>query len=373
MIEVNGAFAVAKIMTDDVEDYAVAQVKQLCDQTAFKGAKIRLMPDVHPGKVGPIGFTATVGGMIMPAVVGVDIGCGMTMAKLSKKCRVDYQKLDKVIASRIPSGTSFRNSIHRFTERIDLSQLRCAEHIDMDRVKRGIGSLGGGNHFIELDQDDKDNTYCLIHSGSRYLGKAVCDHYMKQGQRLLKDNGGNIPYELTWITGALKENYLWDMKLVVSFAKINREAILDEIVKTMKWKIDEPVSCIHNYIDAESDIPMIRKGAISAQDGEDVIIPINMRDGVIIGKGLGNADWNYSAPHGAGRIMSREQAAANYTVSQFKKEMKNVHSPSIGKGTLDEAPFAYRDLESITGAIKETVEITAVLKPVYNFKGGNKV
>ena len=369
MIEVNGAFAVAKTMTDDVEDYAVAQIKQLCDQEAFKDCVIRLMPDVHPGKVGPIGFTSTVGSKIMPAVVGVDIGCGMTMAKLSKKCRVDFQKLDKVISSRIPGNTAKRNSVHRFAEDIDLSQLHCAEHVDHDRAKKSIGTLGGGNHFIELDRDERGDAYIIIHSGSRYLGKAVCDSYMKKGCENLKQTGGNIPYELTWIDGSLKDDYLHDMAIVVDFARINRMAILDEIVKGMKWKTGEPVSCAHNYIDTGSESPIIRKGAISAQKGEQVIIPINMRDGVILGKGKGNADWNYSAPHGAGRIMSREQVMANYTVSQFKKEMKNIYSPSIGKGTLDEAPFAYRDLESIAGAIKETVEVTMIVKPIYNFKG----
>ncbi len=372
MKNISGSFAMAKFMTDDVEDYAIAQVKQLCDQSAFEGCKIRLMPDVHPGKVGPIGFTSSLGDMVMPAVVGVDIGCGMTMAKLSKKCKVDFQKLDKVIQVRIPGIPKNNRVLHRFADEYDFDELRCGEHIDVDRAVRSIGTLGGGNHFIELDRDEQGSILCIIHSGSRYLGKAVCDYYMREGHKRIQVAGSDMAYELTWLEGALKEDYLHDMKKTVEFAELNRKAILDEIVKGMKWKIDDTVSCVHNYIDIEAEVPMIRKGAISAQKDETVIIPINMRDGVILGKGLGNEAWNYSAPHGAGRIMNRSQVSEHYTVSQFKKVMKGIYSPSIGKGTLDEAPFAYRGLDDIAGAINETVKITSILKPIYNFKAGGE-
>ncbi len=391
MITVNGIFAMAKIMTDDADasrtycassaqlvrlyaersglDYAVAQVEQLLNQKSFEGCTIRLMPDIHPGKVCPIGFSSTLGSSVMPEVVGTDIGCGMTMAKL-RKGRLEFEKLDGVIRSCVPHAASGRANAHRYAEKFEFDKLHCSQHIDIGRAGRAIGTLGGGNHFIEIDKSKKGETFCTVHSGSRYLGMAVAEHYQRKGQQILKDKGVDIPYELAYIEGSLMEDYLHDVRLVTEFARLNREAIMDELAKGMKWKFEGMTSCIHNYIDFAGEKPIIRKGAISARKGEDVIIPINMKDGVIIGKGLGNEEWNFSAPHGAGRIMSRAQVAENYTVSQFKKEMKGIYSMSVGKGTLDEAPFAYRRLESILPKITETVEVEDVLKPVYSFKAG---
>lgn len=371
MRAVKGRYTNAVIYTDMVEDYAVAQIKQLCDQEAFSGCKIRIMPDIHPGKVGPIGFTSTVGEKVMPAVVGIDIGCGMTMAKI-KKGKAEFQKLDAVIRDNVPSGFSKRNKAHRYAEDFDFGKLRCLEHINEVRAKSSLGTLGGGNHFIEIDKAANGDMYIVIHTGSRHLGKEVTEFYLSEGQKVLKESGVECVYELTYLEGKLREDYLNDMAVVQEFASVNRRAIMDEITKGMKWKITDETDCIHNYIDFSMDVPVMRKGAISAKKDEPVIIPINMRDGVIVGKGLGNEEWNMSAPHGAGRILSREQVKNSYTVSQFKKEMSGIYSASIGKGTLDEAPFAYRSIEDILPYIKETVEVKEILKPVYNFKAGNE-
>ena len=369
MKTVDGIYASAKIFTDSIEDYALAQIKMLCDNEAFCDSKIRIMPDVHPGKVGTIGFTATVGKKILPNVVGVDIGCGITIAKLKQK-RAEFQKLDAVIRENIPAGSRIRKSAHRFADGFDLDRLNCCKAIHREKARCSLGSLGGGNHFIELDQDAQGGIYAVIHSGSRHLGTEVTEYYLREGQKRLKSKGEEIPYELTYLEGELRDAYLEDLQTVQEFAELNRKVMLDELVKGMKWKITEVFSSIHNYVDLSGSVPIIRKGAVSALKGENVIIPVNMRDGIILGKGLGNADWNYSAPHGAGRIMKREDVKQKHTVSEFKKEMKGIFSSCIGADTLDEAPFAYRGIEEILEAVKDTVEIKEILKPVYNYKAG---
>lgn len=371
MKTVNGVYAFANIFTDSIEDYALAQIKMLCDQKVFENCKIAVMPDVHPGKVGTIGFTSTIGNQIMPNVVGIDIGCGMTMAKIKAK-KLEFQKLDTVIWGNVPSGTSIRSKIHRFAEEIKLDKLHCFQHIQMERARRSVGTLGGGNHFIEMDRDEEGEVYITVHSGSRYLGKVVTEYYLNEGQKYLKANGISAPYEMTWLEGELMHKYLEDAQLVQEYAKVNREAIIDEIIKGMKWKILDMTICIHNYVDVAGDAKILRKGAVSAKAGEKVIIPINMRDGIILGTGLGNEGWNESAPHGAGRIMNREAVKHTFTVSDFKKEMKGIYSSCIAKDTLDEAPFAYRNVSEIAEAIKDTVTIEKILKPVYNFKAGGR-
>ena len=371
----NGKYTSAKIFTDTIEEYALAQLQLLVDHPAFQGSRIRIMPDVHPGKVGTIGFTATVTERILPSVVGNDIGCGMTLARL-KNTRTDFPKMDVIIRENVPSGASLRKRPHRFGADFVLAELLCAEHINLDRTARSLGTLGGGNHFLELDQDEEGNLYVVIHSGSRHLGTAVMEYYLTAGQRYLKKQGIDVPYELVYLEGSLLADYIHDVKVVQKCAQLNRDAILDELIKGMQWKVSETYSCAHNYIDTDVQAaigqPIIRKGAISAKAGESVIIPINMRDGVILGTGIGNEDWNYSAPHGAGRIMKRQDVKVSFTVSQYKKEMKGIYSSCIGKGTLDEAPFAYRSVEQIADAISETVKIDKVLKPVYNFKAGGE-
>lgn len=370
MKTVNGVYASAKIFTDTIEDYALAQIKMLCDNEAFEKSKIRIMPDVHPGKVGTIGFTATIGKKILPNVVGIDIGCGITLAKLKQK-KAEFQKLDTLIRENVPLGYGIRKKQHHFSKEMELSALNCIRSVNVEKTRQSLGTLGGGNHFIEVDKDTDGFLYVAIHSGSRHLGKEVTEYYLREGQRYLKQKGVSVPYELTYLEGCLMEDYLHDLRIVQEFAALNRKAILDELVKGMKWKIEDICSIIHNYIDFSGTDAILRKGAISATSGEQVVIPVNMRDGILLGKGLGNPDWNFSAPHGAGRILKREDVKQSFTVSQFKTEMKGIYCSCIGRETLDEAPFAYRGIEEIADAILETVRIEQILKPVYNFKAGS--
>lgn len=335
MKTIKGVYTSAKIFTTntteyDIDDYAIAQLQSLCDNEAFDGCTIRIMPDVHLGKVGTIGFTSSLGKRILPNVIGIDIGCGMSLVKVKGK-RNEFQKLDVVIRDNIPSGFSIRKNIHHLAENIDLTRLYCYKHIFEEKALLSLGTLGGGNHFIELDMDSEKNIYLIVHSGSRHLGKEVTEYYLTEGQKYLKAKGIDIPYEIVYLEGELMEHYLHDLKIVQEFAALNREIIISEITKRMKWKTLESYSCAHNYVDFSTDIPMIRKGAISAKRGEAVIIPINMHDGVILGSGLGNSEWNFSAPHGAGRIMKREDVKANYTVAAFKKVIKPIYNFKAGK------------------------------------------
>lgn len=374
MKTVHGFYTSAKIFNTNtteysIDNYALAQLEVLCDNKAFDGCTIRVMPDVHPGKVGTIGFTSTLGKYVLPNVIGIDIGCGMALAKVKGKTK-EFQKLDVVIRENVPSGFATRKNVHHMADSINLSKLHCYKHIFEEKALLSLGTLGGGNHFIELDIDDEKNVYLTVHSGSRHLGKEVTEYYLSEGQKYLKAKDIDIPYEMTYLEGTLMDAYLHDLAIVQNFAALNRDIIISEITKGMKWKVLESYSCIHNYVDFSTETPIIRKGAISAKNNEQVIIPINMRDGIILGTGLGNPEWNCSAPHGAGRIMKREDIKANYTVSAFKNSMKGIYSSCISKDTLDEAPFAYRDIESIKEAIHETVTITKVIKPIYNFKAG---
>lgn len=381
METINGAFTSAQIFTTNnnttaIDQYARSQLQMICDMEASKNCRIRVMPDVHPGKVGTIGLTMTIGDKIIPNLIGIDIGCGMTLAQIKAK-KIEYQKLDTVIRDCVPSGFSIRTKAHRFTDDFDFSQLKCANHIRTDKAILSLGSLGSGNHFIEADKDNEGNLFIVIHSGSRHLGKEVTEYYLNEGQKILKAKGLTVPYEITWLEGQLMDNYLHDLQIVQHFASLNREIILDEIVKGMKWKITDSYECIHNYIDASDDTihtfgsAMLRKGAISAKKNEKVIIPINMRDGIILGTGLGNTDWNCSAPHGSGRIIKREDIKNHFTVSSFKSEMKGIYSSCINRDTLDEAPFAYRAIDEIADVIGDTVTIDKIIKPVYNFKAGS--
>jgi RNA-splicing ligase RtcB len=367
---VNGIYASAKIFSETAEDYAIAQIQMICDNEASKGSTIRVMPDVHPGKVGVIGLTMETGERILPSLVGIDIGCGISMMKL-KKTKFEPQKLDAVIQENIPSGFGIRKKPHHRAEELDLSRLRCYAHIRPEKAILSLGTLGG-DHFIEIDKDEDKNLYAVVHTGSRHLGKEVTEYYLREGQAALKAQGIEVPYELTWLDGRLREDYLHDLQVVQEFAEWNRQIILQELTKGMKWKALENSSSIHNYIDLSMKKPLLRKGAISAKKGEAVIIPINMRDGILLGTGLGNEDWNCSAPHGSGRVMSREKVKESHTVSEFKKVMKGIYSSCIGSGTLDEAPFAYRSMEEIADAIGETVTIDKIIRPVYNFKAGSK-
>ena len=367
-MEIKGKFSHATVFSDTVEDYALLQVKNICDNEVSAGCKISVMPDIHPGLLAPIGLTMTVGKRILPYLVGIDIGCGMTTAKITKSRGMEFKKLDSVIRDCVPSGFEIREKEHRFISDFDFSRLDCRKHIFEEKARKSLGSLGGGNHFIEIDKDDSGDFYITVHSGSRHLGKSVTDFYLNEGRKCLRSAGFEVPYELTYLENNLKDLYLNDISVVQDFAALNRRAIIDEIARGMKWKLGEEISCVHNYVDFRSESAILRKGAVSARTGERVIIPINMRDGIIMGEGKGNADWNFSSPHGAGRIMKREDVKKNFTVSAFKSAMKGICSSCIGRGTLDEAPFAYRGIDEILGAISPTVLVTKILKPVYNFK-----
>lgn len=368
MKTVKGIYTEAKIFTDDVEEYALAQVKMICDNEVADGSKIRMMPDIHPGKVGPIGLSMTVTGKVIPQLLGVDIGCGMTCVKLNKE-NAEFQKLDRVIRENVPSGFAIRKDPHYAAGEFSYGGLRCLGHINRQKAERSLGTLGGGNHFIELDRGTDGSLYLVVHTGSRHLGEEVAEYYTKLANDWLKEQGREVPYYMSYLEGEKRAAYMEDVQIIQRYAEWNRQIIVREILKGMKWKAVEQFSAAHNYLD---DSGMLRKGAIAAEKGEKVIIPVNMKEGIILGIGKGNTDWNCSAPHGSGRRLKREDVKNQYTVSNFKKEMKGIYSSCVGADTLDEAPFAYRSMAEITKQIGDTVEITETLKPVYNYKAGSR-
>ena len=365
---VHGSYADAIIYTVDnplvaIDDYALAQIQQLCDFEAVEGNCIRVMPDVHPGAGCVIGLTMTLASkVVMPNLVGVDIGCGVLVAKL-RESALDFLRLDTIIAEKVPSGFDVHEKETAYEA---LDSLCCAKHVSISHAKKSLGTLGGGNHYIELDRGTDDAIYLVVHTGSRHLGKQVCEWYLKQGRKK------HIPYALTFIEVDLAEQYLHDMQIVQGFAQDNRERIVHVIAKAMHWEIEDVFTSVHNYIDFRGSIPLLRKGAIAAGSDERLVIPCNMRDGAILGLGKGNADWNFSAPHGAGRIGSRAQIRKTCTLSAFTKSMEGIYSSCVRADTLDESPFAYRSQEDILGAIANTVVIQDIVKPVYNFKAGGK-
>lgn len=399
MIELQGKYNTAKIFTDVVDEASIAQVIELCNQEFTSGSRIRMMPDIHAGAGCTVGTTMTVSNRIVPNLVGVDIGCGMYTLKLKEK-HIELQKLDKAIREKIPSGFGIRSRPHALAEEAELSSLRCIKAVNPARAELSIGSLGGGNHFIEVDKDENGALYLVIHSGSRHLGVEVAGYYQKRGydrlnqcdeaamRRLAEElraagkqrqieaeltkwkstKRTAVPKHLAYVEGQDFENYLHDMEIVQAFAELNRRAIADQIVKSMKLHVVDDFTTVHNYIDIKSRI--LRKGSVSAQKGERLLIPINMRDGSLLCIGKGNEDWNCSAPHGAGRLMSRAEAKQSFTVSEFKKQMTGIYTTSVGADTLDECPMTYKSMENIVNNISPTVEIVSVMKPIYNFKAG---
>ncbi|NLP34454.1 MAG: RtcB family protein [Clostridiales bacterium] len=369
---IEGMFNKAIVYTENVEEVALNQIKTLCDQEFTKGAKIRIMPDVHAGAGCTIGTTMTIKDKVVPNLVGVDIGCGMETIRIKNK-HIELEKLDKLIYKRIPSGYNIRETEHKYNDEIDLSQLRCKEEgkINLARAVKSLGTLGGGNHFIEVNKDDEGRLYVVVHSGSRHLGLEVANFYQDQAYKSLNGNTKEeIPKALAYVSGQLMEDYIHDMKIIQRFAMLNRKAMMDELIRGMKLKVEEEFTTIHNYIDTEAMI--LRKGAVSAGKGEKLLIPINMRDGSLICIGKGNEEWNYSAPHGAGRLMSRRAAKNCFTVSEFKKQMKGIYTTSVNAQTLDECPMAYKSIDDIVNNIGETADIVKVIKPIYNFKAGDE-
>ena len=365
MIELKGEHNTAKVFTDTVEQSAVVQIEHLLDQAFMAGSKVRVMPDAHTGMGCTIGTTMTITGKVVPNLVGVDIGCGMETALLKDKY-IELERLDKSIHNYIPAGFNTRKTPHHYNDEINLTALRCVKRVDMNRAVLSIGTLGGGNHFIELGKNDKGQLYLVIHSGSRNLGKQVCEYYQNVAADSLGRKGKGADRVLAYLEGSLLDDYLHDMKIVQEYANLNRKAIVKELEKRVKFKVVEQFTTVHNYIDLDNMI--LRKGAISAQKDEKVLIPMNMRDGSLICIGKGNEDWNFSAPHGAGRIMSRTAAKQTFTMSQYEKSMKGIYSTSINRSTLDEAPFVYKPMEEIIANIGDTVDIIETIKPVYNFK-----
>ena len=366
MIEIKGTYGEAKVFTDELDNSASGQIKALCEQPFITGSKIRIMPDVHAGKGCTIGTTMTIGDFVVPNLVGVDIRCGMLTVQLEEK-RLNLPELDSFIHQNIPYGRDVRERTHRSHGRINLEDLRCYKKVDTRRAKESLGTLGGGNHFIEVDKDDDGHLYLVIHTGSRNLGLRVAELYQKKAYNAV---GGRkqteIPYELAYLTGEEKDDYLYDMAFMQRFAELNRRIIKEVILDGMKLHEADSFTTIHNYID--TDAMILRKGAVSANAGERLLIPMNMRDGSLICTGLGNEDWNCSAPHGAGRRFSRTDAENSFTVSEFKKQMEGIYTTSVSKDTLDECPMAYKPMEEILQNIGETVRVERIIRPIYNFK-----
>lgn len=366
MIKIDNKYASAIVYADTIDAGAEGLIRTLCGSPVSKDSRIRIMPDVHAGKGCAVGTTMTIHDSVAPGLVGVDICCGMTAVKVRAK-RLELQKLDKLIREKIPAGRAVRSKTHRFAERAELGGLLCRRHIQADKALASIGTLGGGNHFIELDRGEDGSYWLVIHSGSRRLGVEVAAYYQNEAFRQCP---AGTPYELAYASGGLMADYLHDTRITQDFAELNRQAIADEIVKGMKLDAEDSFSTVHNYID--TDAMILRKGAVSARAGERLIIPMNMRDGALLCLGKGNPEWNFSAPHGAGRLMSRADARQSFTLSQFKKEMQGIFTTSVDRGTLDESPMAYKPMESIVSQIGETAEITERLRPVYNFKAGEE-
>jgi len=406
MKTVTGKFNTAKVFTDVVEEKSLQQIQTLCDQEFTSGEKIRLMPDVHAGAGCTIGTTMTISDKIVPNLVGVDIGCGMETLVIHKDSdtarNFDPAKLDKSIRKNIPSGFDVRKFKHDFVEEVEWDKIKGS--YNKHRAKLSLGTLGGGNHFIEADRDQEGNLYIVVHSGSRHAGLEIANYYQEEAWKQLNgrskadieamianlkaDGRENeieesiakskhqiktvVPKDLAYVSGYLFDDYINDMRIMQHFAMLNRKAMINSIsigLRLKKEEIVEQFTTIHNYIDTENMI--LRKGAVSAQKGEKLLIPINMRDGSLICIGKGNEDWNCSAPHGAGRIMSRSKARKELRMEDFKAEMNGIYSTTVSRETLDEAPMAYKTMDDIVENIGPTADIVNIIKPIYNFKAAD--
>ncbi len=397
MFEIKGKVNTALCYAKVVEQDAIDQIKRMCDYEFTEGSRIRIMPDVHAGKGCTIGTTMTITDKAVPNIVGVDIGCGMYTVNLGKG-KIDFEKLDEA-AHFVPSGFNIWEGRQ---EKFDLEQLRCYRSLKNTKwLERSLGTLGGGNHFIEVDEAQDGTKYLVIHTGSRNLGKQVADLYqqlaidLNKGKetyfqereeiiRTFKEQGrrseiqaalqaiswaqreATMPEDLCYLYGTYFEDYMHDVAICQQFATRNREKIAEVLLERTGMQGVDGFHTVHNYIDMEEKI--LRKGAIAAHAGERVLIPINMRDGSVLAVGKGNPDWNYSAPHGAGRVMSRTTAKKSIQLEEYKAAMQGVYTTSVNEATLDEAPMAYKSLEDIIDVIKETVDVMDIMKPIYNFK-----
>ena len=400
MVTIQGLYNTAVCYTPELEDLAAKQIKAVCDQAEFAGCKICIMPDVHASKGCTIGTTMTIQDKIVPGMVGVDIGCGMETVELAEH-EIDFAKLDALIRKEIPYGREVRDTLHALNAEIDLTQLRCADQVNLNRAMRSIGTLGGGNHFIEVDRSEDGRLFLIVHSGSRHLGTEVAEYYQNEGRRALwgganyqvqeviaqlkaegrfkeiqktisalrEEHELSIPKDLAYVEGKLFEDYIHDMKITQQFAMLNRKAMVDVIMMGMGFTAVESFTTIHNYID--TDAMILRKGSVSAMAGEKLLIPINMRDGSLICVGKGNQAWNCSAPHGAGRLMSRRAAFNALSMEEFKREMEGIYTTCVLPDTLDESPMAYKSMDEIIDQIGPTAEIVERIRPVYNFKAAD--
>lgn len=402
MLEIKGNKNTAICYAKVIEDGAVQQIRRMCDYELAEGSRIRIMPDVHAGKGCTIGTTMTVTDKVCPNIVGVDIGCGMYTVQLADT-NLDFERMDEA-CHYIPSGM---NVWEGRQEKFDLSDLRSYRSLkDTKRLGRSLGTLGGGNHFIEVDRSTDGTFYLVIHSGSRNLGKQVAEHYQQLAidlyagkedyyirrdeiirsykeegrrseiQQALKNlekeytaKNPDVPEDLCWLHGSFLEDYLHDVEICQQFARRSREKMAEILLERTGMTAVSSFHTIHNYIDTREMI--LRKGAIAAHAGEKVLIPINMRDGSVIATGKGNPEWNYSAPHGAGRVMSRAAARASVNLEEYRKSMEGIYTTSVNKNTIDEAPMVYKSLEDIIGVISESVDIVDIMKPVYNFKAAD--
>lgn len=412
MIEIKGKYNTAKVFTDTADEATRKQIEVMCDQKMTEGQKIRIMPDCHAGKGCTIGTTMTIKDCVIPNVVGVDLFCGMRVVEIEDK-KIDLQRLDKCIHRTIPCGSGVRNKLHRWADQIDVTELRCWDKLKAKGRKDprlAIGTLGSGNHFLELDNNSVNDLFLVIHTGSRNLGLQVAEYYQQAAYDTLHGKDAyheakmkaerqaivtslteqgrekeiakaleeyvydpgipqellDIPFELCYVTEELFDDYIHDVRIMQKYAELNRAAISDTIQCGMRYKIKNEWETVHNYIDTDNMI--LRKGAISAQKDEIAIIPMNMRDGSLIVKGKGNPDWNYSAPHGAGRLLSRTEAKNSIPMKDYKNSMEGIYTTSVSASTLDEAPQAYKPMEEIIANIQDTCEIINVIKPIYNFK-----
>lgn len=389
-MEIIGKHNRAKVFNERMDDMTRAQLQTLVDQPFTEGATIRIMPDMHAGKGSVVGTTMTIHDKIVPNLVGVDLGCGMLCTEIKAK-RIDFQKLDDVIRQAVPSGMNIREEAHAYAAKLPLEDVRAP--FKLDRALRSVGTLGSGNHFIEINENN-GRTYLVIHSGSRHLGVQIADHYQSRAiEHMMKTTDVMEAIEqlkatgreheistyleteretrkqfrdLAYVEGDAMQDYMHDVRIAQQYAAMNRLAMTDVIVEAMNWSVLDQFDTVHNYIDHDDRI--LRKGAISAKDGERVIIPMNMRDGSLICTGKGNPDWNFSGPHGAGRIMSRSAARKRVDFNEFKRAMSGVWSTSVRPSTIDESPFVYKSMKEIVRYIEPAVTIDQVIKPLYNFK-----